>query len=156
MQTKNVPMETLADVIALQLQNGGRANLTVTGNSMLPLLRHRRDCVTLIPPGKEIAGDILLYRRENGQYILHRFLAVRAEQYICCGDNQYQEETINREQVLAVVDGFTRKGKTYTLQHPIYRLYCFVWVKLFTLRPLYIFMRRLAGRIYRKIRRKQK
>ena len=44
-----VPMESLVEVILLQLENGGRANLTVTGSSMMPLFYSHRDTVTLIP-----------------------------------------------------------------------------------------------------------
>lgn len=151
MQTVTVPMESLAEIILLQLNTGGRANLTVTGSSMLPMLHNRQDSVTLIPAdGKQKKGDVILYRRENGRYILHRIIAADREGYTCCGDNQAEKEPVSREQVIAVVDGFTRKGKVYTIDAPIYRLYTAVWVNLFVLRRYYIKIRRRLGRLRRK------
>lgn len=161
MQTVTVPMESLAEIIELQLENGGRANLTVTGCSMLPMLRHREDSVTLIPAdGKEKKGDVILYRRESGKYILHRIISVEQEGYICCGDNQAVREPVLRERVIAVVDGFTRKGRTYTTNSLGYRMYTTLWVELFSLRRYYIKLRRrlgrLRGKIMKNIRRKRK
>ena len=45
---RRLPMEQLAQLITLQLESGGRANLTVTGSSMLPMLRNGVDAVELI------------------------------------------------------------------------------------------------------------
>ena len=42
-------MESLAELIRIQLAERGRASLTVTGNSMYPMLRNCRDQVELIP-----------------------------------------------------------------------------------------------------------
>ena len=47
--------------------------LTVTGGSMLPLLAGGRDRVTLGPvPERLRRGEVLLYRRADGSYVLHR------------------------------------------------------------------------------------
>lgn len=154
MQIRTIPMEELSELVMLQLEKGGRARLTVTGWSMQPLLYNRRDVVELVPvSGKEKPGDIILYRRENGQYVLHRIIAQLPEGYICSGDNQAMREPVARDQLLAVVDGFTRKGKSYTLHAPGYRLYTALWVKLFFLRKPYIAIRRRIGRLLCKVRR---
>lgn len=155
MQTVTVPMESLAEIISLQLDTGGKANLTVTGSSMLPMLHDRKDSVTLVPAdGKQQKGDVILYRRENGRYILHRIIDADQDGYICCGDNQAVKEPVSRERVIAVVDGFTRKGRVYTTAAAGYRLYTALWVGLFPLRPYYIKLRRRIGRLRRKIQKK--
>ncbi len=147
-QTVVVPMESLAEVIVLQLKNGGRANLMVTGSSMMPMLYSRRDSVTLIPAAQQQKqGDIILYRRENGQYVLHRIIKVVDGGYICCGDNQYEREEVAQQQLIAVVEGFVRNGKAYTPDNMSYRLYTAVWVGLFPLRRYYIALRRRLGRL---------
>lgn len=152
MQTVTVPMEALAEVIALQLKKGGRARLTVTGSSMMPMLYHRRDSVTLVPAtGQLKKGDVIFYRRENGQYVLHRIIALSPEGYVCSGDNQAMREPVTREQVLAVVDGFTRKGKSCKLDGFWYRMYKTAWVELFFLRPGYVAIRRRLGRLRAKL-----
>lgn len=152
MQNRLMEMESLSELLMLQLQNGGHAHLTVTGCSMQPMLCHRRDTVELIPVSKkQKAGDVILYRRENGQYVLHRIIAETEDGYICCGDNQAMREPVAHGQLLAVVDGFVRKGKRHTVEDPGYRLYTAVWVKLFLLRKHYIALRRCLGRLRRKL-----
>ena len=152
MQTVVVSMESLAEIIELQLKNGGRANLTVTGSSMVPMLCNRRDSVSLVPAaGQEKTGDVILYRRKNGQYILHRIIAQAGKGYVCCGDNQYERESVAREQLIAVVDGFVRNKKEYTLEHKGYRFYTTLCVKLFFMRKIYITLRRSLGRLRRKL-----
>lgn len=154
MQTVTVPMEALAKLIVLQLENGGKANLTVTGSSMMPMLYHLRDSVSLVSAApQQKKGDIILYRRENGSYVLHRIIAVTPGGYICSGDNQAMREPVSPAQVLAVVDGFVRNGRAYSLSIFWYRLYRAVWVELFFLRPCYIAVRRRLGRLRTKFRK---
>lgn len=150
-------MEALSELIMLQLEKGGRARLTVTGSSMMPLLYSRRDSVELVPvTGQQNVGAVILYRRENGQYVLHRIIKATGEGYLCCGDNQAMREPVTHPQLLAVMDSFTRKGKHYTLDNTGYRLYTAVWVGLFPLRKGYIAVRRVLGRLRSVLRRKMK
>ena len=142
-----LPIEQVAQLVQVQLEKGGVAQLNVTGHSMMPLLYHCRDRVQLAPiTGDEKVGDVIFYRRENGKYILHRIIALSPDGYICCGDNQAEKEAVSRQQLLAVMTDFTRKGKTYPVTHFGYRMYTAVWVKLFWLRPGYIAFRRWIGR----------
>lgn len=156
MQTYTLPMQELVELIKLQLSEGGFAKLTVTGCSMLPMLRDGRDSVDLIPVrGVQKKGTVALYRRQCGQYVLHRIIQVRDGKYICCGDNQYMREPVEQAQLIAVVDGFTRKGKTYSCKHFGYGIYTAAMVGLFPLRRPYIALRRVFGRLSRKLYRKK-
>lgn len=152
METVTVPMQSLAEVVRLQLDNGGRANLTVTGNSMYPMLISHRDTVTLIPPVKLSKGDVILFQRASGAYILHRIVGFSTEGFVCCGDNQIVRESVSREQVVAVVDGFVRKGKPYPVDAGFYRAYAAVWMRLFVLRRVLYIGRRKLGSLRRKIK----
>ena len=157
MQIRPIPMEELSELILLQLKNGGRARLTVTGSSMAPMLQHRRDTVELIPvAGPQKKGELILYRRDNGQYVLHRIVKVVKDGYICCGDNQAMREPVRHDQLIAVVDGFIRKGKKYTRKDFDYLLYKAVWVGLFPIRQAHLAAWRALGRLRRSIRRKPK
>lgn len=156
METVKVPMESLYEVILLQLQNGGKATLVVTGVSMKPMLVEHRDSVLLTPvTAKPKPGDIFLYRRESGSFVLHRLVGVMPEGYLFCGDNQCVREKVTQEQLLAIVSGFTRKGKQYSVKNPLYRLYVFICVRLFFLRRTYIRLRRRTGRLCRKIQKRR-
>ena len=157
MKKQLLPMEELAKLLQVQLNNGGRADLVVTGVSMYPMLHNRKDSVSLIPPPQLCKkSDIILYRRESGQYVLHRIVRVKDGGYICCGDNQAETEPVAHSQVMAVVNGFTRKGKTYTLDHKGYRVYLFFWVDLLPVRQVYIILRHALGDLRRKWKKKQK
>lgn len=157
LHTRKLPMEELAELITLQLESGGSARLTVTGWSMLPVLRHGVDAVELVAvSGEQKKGDILLYRRDGGQYVLHRVIELTPTGYICCGDNQAEREPVEHRQLVAVVDRLIRGGKTYSLRHPGYRLYTAVWVGLFPLRRYYIAVRRRLGTLRSRLKRKWK
>ncbi len=139
----------------MQMEKGGSADLTVTGWSMLPMLHNHRDHVTLIPPvGKLKKKDIILYRRENGQYVLHRIIDLEGDTYILSGDNQAMREPVQQSQIIGVVSGFTHKGKPLTMNNLGYRLYAWIWVELFCLRKGYLLVRRRTGRLFGKLRRK--
>lgn len=157
MDTVTVPMESIAELIEVQLSYGDRANLIVTGSSMLPMLHHRRDSVMLAPVGETVKkGDVILYRRSSGRYILHRIIALTEDGYICSGDNQAVREYVAREQILAVVAEFTRKGRRYGVDAPGYRLYKAIWVGFFPLRRYYLALRRRLARLRRRLAKMKK
>ena len=135
-KTLKVPMEKLIQVVQLQLSEKGCASLAVTGNSMWPMLRHMKDQVLLAPAKTFKKGDIILYQRRNGQYILHRILKKKKEYMICAGDNQCEKERVENSWVLAVVTDFYRKGKRYSVTGTGYRLYKWVWIMLFPVRKI--------------------
>jgi hypothetical protein len=145
-------MEELMRLLTLQLENGGSAGLTVTGYSMMPMLYDRRDSVTLVPiNGREKKGDIVLYKRENGAYVLHRIIGEDRDGFVCCGDNQYMKEPVSRHQLIARVTSFVRKGKEASVEKMSYKWYVAIWVGLFCFRGMYIPVRRFFGKLTRKI-----
>ena len=95
---------------------------------MLPMLRQGQDSVVLSPLPKRLRKfDLPLYRRSNGQYVLHRIVK-SGDSYTCMGDNQFVKETgLHRGQMIGVVTAFTRGGKKYTVDQWQYRLYCYLW-----------------------------
>lgn len=154
MQTVTIPMEELAKILRLQLENG-RAELTVTGSSMYPMLHHRRDTVTLEKPDRPLKkGDVILYQRPSGQYVLHRIVGLREAGFWCCGDNQWEKEAVEESQVLALVCRFRRLGKEHSTEDPGYQRSVRLWIAMMPIRKPVIAARRLAGRVKRKILKK--
>ena len=149
---KRLPMEELYPILEEQLAGGGRCLLPVTGSSMLPALRQGRDTVILEkrPAGR---GDVILYRRASGAFILHRIVGERDGAWLCCGDNQWQGETVPRDRVLAAVSAVRRNGAERDLRRPGWRLWSALWVGLFPLRRPLIALRRWAGKLRKKFRR---
>lgn len=88
--------------------------LVVSGGSMTPFLIHGRDTVWLSRlerPARR--GDILLYQRRSGSYVLHRVWKVCPDgTCTMVGDAQTQlEHGIGADQVIAIVTAVERKGK---------------------------------------------
>lgn len=150
MEHKSIPMEALLPLLQLQMDNGTKAPLTITGISMLPMLSPDRDTVYLEKfTGDVKSGDVILYRRATGEFILHRIISA-GEPMICCGDNQWQPEQVQREQVIARVVEFNRNGIHRSVDYGWYQLYIFFWVRLYCLRRPYIWLRRRMARLLRK------
>lgn len=145
------------------IEQNGFLVYTNTGDSMMPLLRQQRDLliITPKPKGRLHRLDVPLYKRDNGQYIMHRILWVRDHDYVICGDNQwYLERGITDHHIIGILDSVVRDGQTIpvrsTPEHPHvslkYRLYVFLWCDLYLLRAPIVFLR---GQ-YLKLKRRQK
>lgn len=140
--------EAAMERIAGLLEQTENVPLVITGNSMYPFLSHGRDTVYLRNVREPLKkGDMVLYRRRNGQYILHRILAA-GDRLTLLGDNQVNPEPgIMPEQVLAVVSAVRRRGKLLQPGDPVWNFYENAWLRMIPLRPyLMAIHRRLTGR----------
>ena len=112
------------------------------GISMLPLLRQGKDLFILEKKKSERfkIGDVVLYRRNN-KYVLHRIIDVRENDYVILGDNCTEKEYgIKNVDILAIMTGFIRNGKKYSINDFIYKIYLLIWLKTTSTR---IFMKKL-------------
>lgn len=146
---QHVKMAELLPIMLEGLANGKEVKLSPMGISMLPMLRQGIDSVILSPlPQKLKKYDLPLYRRDNGQFVLHRIVKA-GDDYTCMGDNQFAEETgIRHDQMIAVVTSFTRGEKKHSVEEFPYRLYCSLW---YHSRHLRHFWRRGIGFLYRRL-----
>ena len=146
-----VSLEEIMPIIREQIANGCAVKFSPRGMSMLPMLKEGRDTVTISAPDSKLKKyDIILYRRANGKYVLHRIVGV-GETYTCIGDNQFVlEKGITREQVIAVCTSFTRGGKEHSVNAPFWRAYAVFWhYSRFPRRVLRAVKRRIV-RLFRK------
>lgn len=129
MSERTVQLNEVIPLMREQLAVGQTVKFYPTGNSMLPMLKPGRDSVLLSPvPERLHKGDLPLYQRENGQYVLHRVIAA-GETYTCCGDNLVALETdVKHSQMIALVTAFTRNGKTVSVNALSYRVYWRLWM----------------------------
>ena len=96
MRKHTTELAELMPLICEKLEEGREVTFSPHGSSMLPLLKEGRDTVTLAKPaGKLKKYDIPLYRRENGQFVLHRVVRV-GDTYTCIGDNQFERARCKR------------------------------------------------------------
>ena len=122
--------------------------LVISGRSMTPFLVGGRDTVYLSRLDRQPKrGDMLLYRRDSGAYILHR--VVRVEDGVCTmvGDAQVQlEPGIRRDQIIAIVTAADRKGKRQKPGCFWWEFFEKVWLRMIPLRP---YVMALYGRLSR-------
>ena len=112
--------ELAKDVIS----SGGEFRLFHKGTSMMPLLRQGKDSVVLVAPNNIQKNDILLYKRANGQFVMHRAIKIKKDEYIMCGDNQYEHERgIKKENILAKVKGIYRGDDYFETDNREYQKY---------------------------------
>ena len=124
------------------------------GDSMLPLIRQGRDLMLIErkPAGRLKKYEVPLYRRDNGQYVLHRILRVRKDDYILCGDNRWQRETgITDRHIIGVLTAVIRDGKKLPVTDRRYRAYVHLWCDFFPIRAAVLWCRSLPGRVKRKL-----
>ena len=151
MEIQNVPMSALTPLMEEILTSGGTVELTVTGRSMEPMLHDGVSRVRLAAPRKLRRGDLPLYRRADGSYVLHRITAVDADGVTCCGDAQWTPERgIPPENILAVTEAFDRgDGQWMSVDSVRYGVYWRVWLALRPLRHLVIGGARRVKRLFR-------
>lgn len=159
-QYVGVPLEELAPIMSECMADGQEVVLTITGNSMSPFLRNKKDQVVLTAcdPAALQPGDVPLYRRRNGKYILHRIverddgvtrirfgedkpLPSRCDslRYTMLGDAQWQEEpNIMPDQIVAVATAFISRGKRWECAGEAYRRNRLRWHRLLWLRPVLV------------------
>ena len=97
------------------------------GTSMLPMLRQGVDSVQLVSPSVRMPqkGEVILYHRKNGQFILHRAIGIdKNGDFIACGDNQgIPEKGIAKDSIIAVLDGFYRGEDWVSADNEKYKKY---------------------------------
>lgn len=99
-------------LISEAIKGGGQFIMLPRGISMLPLIRPAQDRVTLVEPFNVKKRDIVLYRRDDGKFVLHRVMYIKKGEYLICGDNQdYLERGIREKHLLAKVSEIHRDGK---------------------------------------------
>ena len=122
---------------AEQLKKGNTITYYTLGVSMRPLLKARASHVTIVPCEYAEADDIVLYVRQNGDYVLHRLIKQADGVYYMRGDNTYYLEKISASQIIGKV-AYIYKGDTVidVDSNLMYKLYVKFWNKIFPIRFL--------------------
>ena len=138
------------------LDKDGYIVYTNIGNSMLPLLRQRRDIIEIRKKGSERCKkyDVVLYKRGD-RYILHRIIKVLPDGYVIMGDhNTFKEYDVTDDMILGVMTRVVRDGKSITTTDWRYKLYYHIWVDFYPIRVFILRVKAVARRIARRVIRK--
>ena len=138
-----------------ELESNGYLICTTVGRSMYPFLRSGKDLFRIeAKKGQRLRKfDAVLYRRDNGRYVLHRIVKVHPDSYTLCGDNTWQLECgIRDDQILGVLTAVIRKGETIDVTCRKYRLLIRLWWMLYPPRAGYIWLRGKMWKLWEKIK----
>ena len=139
----------------LQLLNEGQAvEIHPPGSCMFAILKEGRDSVMIQALDGTVPkrGDILLYQRSSGLLVLHRVCRTRKEGYYFVGDNQTEVEgPLDFSQLLGIVTQIRRKGRLFSVKHPVYQAVSRAWLFV---RPIRHLISRPIGILWRAIQNK--
>ena len=132
---KALVMEEIRTLIA----DGHTVSLTVKGNSMNPFVVDMRDQITVGPWKDEDIrrGCVALVKDSRGNYLIHRVIRRDGNTITLIGDgNIGLYETA--DDIIGIMHSITRKGKVWTRESRIWRLYSWAWMLLLPVRRVLI------------------
>ena len=130
-----------------------------TGTSMNPLLKQGRDKVLIKKPVKRLKkGDVALYKRKDGSFVLHRVYKVLQSSYVFWGDNHFiLEYGVRDENVLGVCTGYYKGEKFISFDKSFkYKIYKSFWCSCVWLRKFLNFFRRAFRKFLKIFAKKSK
>lgn len=133
-----VDTQEYMEMIRALLEDGQEVSMIVTGNSMRPFLKHGRDKICMKKTDRKLRkGDIVFYRRENGQYVMHRILKCGDQSYTLLGDGQIVPESgIRQEQIFARITKVQVRGKWIGPENFRWRFFEHIWIRFCGIRKL--------------------
>jgi len=134
---KTIDTKSYLDTLCELTAKGETVSTIVSGSSMTPFLSGNRDYVFLKKPEKKLkTGDIVLFTRENGDYILHRIKKTKSNNCYLIGDRQTAlEGPVSHKRIHCVVTAVKRKGKLISKKSPLWFFFSKIWIRLVFLRP---------------------
>lgn len=133
-----VDTQEYMEMIRALLEDGQEVSMIVTGNSMRPFLKHGRDKICMKKTDRKLRkGDIVFYRCENGQYVMHRILKCGDQSYTLLGDGQIVPESgIRQEQIFARITKVQVRGKWIGPENFRWRFFEHIWIRFCGIRKL--------------------
>lgn len=93
------------------LEEKGFLTFVPNGNSMWPFIKNRSQTVIIKNVEKPLKKfDVVLYKRADGSYVLHRIVDIDGDEIITQGDSQFYTEKVATCDVVGVMTDFY-KGK---------------------------------------------
>ena len=147
------PVETIVPLLREEINAGKEVKIAVTGYSMYPLLRGESDMVLLSKPENLKVLDVVFFKRDNGQYVLHRILKKKGDILAIAGDNETELEfPVNVSDCIGKMTSFIRSGKQYSVNKPSYRLYSMFWKLIFPFRRIAVCTIIIAGKLRARVK----
>lgn len=130
------------------MEDGLEVPLLVSGSSMSPFMIHQRDRILMRRIESPLRrGDMAMFQRDDGAYVMHRICRIRGDEYYFVGDAQTViEGPVRRDQIFAVVTAVQRKGVWQKPGMFWWEFFRTVWLWMRPFRPLLVKLYGLAAR----------
>lgn len=154
MERESYNLRDMEPVMRKVLAEDGVFPFYPKGTSMEPTIHQGTDQVLLKAlPEKLKKYQMVLYKRSNGAFVLHRIVRIEKDSYTMRGDNQFFDEPgIRREQMIGIVCGLqTPKGEVDT-ENFLHLVKSALWVESAGIRKILRGLRRHISKIIRLIR----
>lgn len=128
------------------------------GTSMFPMLNQNKNEICVIKANADEINkyDVPLYKRENGEYVLHRVIDIDDSGFVCCGDNQWVPEYgVRGEQIIGKLDRWYKGKKEHTVRDASYLRYVKFWCKSLGLRHFILWFCHKSWRLRDMIKKKK-
>ncbi len=127
--------------------------LRLNGGSMRPLIRKQKDAVTVVPVNRPLrTGDVVLFSRSDGAYVVHRIRSIRGETVLTVGDNCVDfDAPMPASQVWGIAVSLERNGKKICLDSAFSRACGRLRMATIPARRLFKKLLRFGARIKRKL-----
>lgn len=128
--------------------------LKLAGCSMQPLIRKNRDSVTVVPVFRELRrGDIVLFARADGSFVVHRVRRISGSTVQTVGDAcVIPDGQLAAADVWGIAVRLERNGRTFNLDSGFSRGLGRLWMLTLPVRRLYINMLRFAARTLKRLK----
>lgn len=123
-----IKVKTIYPLMLEAFEEGKSFTFPVKGASMIPLL-HTNDTVTIVPKEDYSIGDIVLFKRSEDVFVLHRIINKYEAMFDIVGDHQTKiERAVKLENIVGAVISYTKKGeeKINNLNTKRYKFYKFI------------------------------
>ena len=129
--------ETYLNAVCRMIEEGqSNVPVPIRGDSMRPFLRSADFAYLTQLPEQVKKGDMILFRRLNGQYVLHRVYKILADgNYLLLGDSQMIPEPVHRDQFRALVTHVRAGAQLLTPKDLRWWFFAYPWRWLAPWRP---------------------
>ena len=147
---REVDINEYLPVLIEIINTGHDVSLLISGSSMAPFLIHHRDTIIISKPNRSFKkGDMVFFKRMNGQYVMHRIHHIdKTSNLFLVGDGQRViEGPIKQEQVFGIINTVIRNDKVITKGDFWWFFFEKIWIRI-------VPFRRVLINIYAKYHRK--
>ncbi len=121
-------------------KSGASPSVTIklNGTSMSPLVRKNRDEVVIIPINRKLKiGDVVLFERSDGAYVVHRLYKISGNTVQTLGDGRCEPDMpIGIDSVYGLVNEVKRDRRTLKINSCFGRFAGRIWMFLLPLHRL--------------------